>query len=110
MKTNSFDVTIILVNVIPLLLFGISIFLFVKADSSKVKSKNLSLVMVGLGINLITMPMALFIGGMATDAPTSTMTDFWKGFWFIQAVPFLILLVALANWFIRRRYNYEGRE
>lgn len=58
--------------------------------------------MVSLGVNLCTIPVALFIGVMATDSPYSTELDFWGGFLFIQGIPILILLVALMWWFIRK--------
>ncbi|MFD0768994.1 hypothetical protein ACFQZ1_08775 [Bacillus sp. CGMCC 1.60114] len=83
------------------LIFGTAIFIFLMADSPKIKAKNLSFIMVGLGVNLFTSPMAFFIGGMATDPPDSTILDFWKGFFFIQAIPLLILLVAFWR-FIRK--------
>ncbi|QWG92863.1 hypothetical protein [Bacillus mycoides] len=83
------------------LIIGTAIFVMIKADSPKIKAKNLSFVMIGLGINILASPLALFIGTMATDSPRSTMLDFWKGFLFIQAIPLLILLLALVWWFIR---------
>lgn len=83
------------------LIFGTAIFIFLMADSPKIKAKNLSFIMVGLGVNLFTSPMAFFIGGMATDSPDSTILDFWKGFFFIQAIPLFILLVAFLR-FIRK--------
>ncbi|PFZ57294.1 hypothetical protein COL68_13155 [Bacillus wiedmannii] len=58
------------------LIFGTAIFLFFKSGSPKIKAKNLSLIMVCLGINLLTSPMAFFIGGMATAPPDSTALDF----------------------------------
>ncbi|PFI25185.1 hypothetical protein COI75_08825 [Bacillus cereus] len=85
-----------------LLIIGTAIFMFIMAGIRKIREKNLSFVMVGLGINLLTSPLALFIGVMATDPPDSTRLDFWKGFLFIQAIPLLILLLALAWWLIRR--------
>ncbi len=42
--------------------------------------------MIGLGINILTIPLSFFIGGMATDSPDSTRLDFWKGFFFIQKI------------------------
>ncbi|MGG0239197.1 hypothetical protein [Bacillus rhizoplanae] len=83
------------------LIFGTAIFLFFKSDSPKIKAKNLSFIMVGLGVNLFTSPVAVFIGGMATAPPDSTELDFLKGFLFIQAIPLLILLVAFWR-FIRK--------
>ncbi|UNP84840.1 hypothetical protein [Bacillus mycoides] len=88
--------------VILFLIFGTAIFLFFLSGSSKIKAKNLSLIMVCLGINLLTSPMAFFIGGMATAPPDSTTLDFLGGFLFIQGIPLLLLLVALIWWFIRK--------
>ncbi len=76
--------------------------MFIMARLRKVKGKNLSFVLVGLGINLLASPLTLFIGVMETDPPDSTRLDFWNGFLFIQAIPLLILLLALAWWLIRR--------
>ncbi|MGA4501429.1 hypothetical protein ACPC0Q_28295 [Bacillus bombysepticus] len=88
---------------VPLfLIFGTAIFFFFLSSSSKIKAKNLSLIMVCLGINLLTSPVALFIGVMATDSPYSTVLDFWGGFLFIQGIPLLLLLVALIWWFIQK--------
>lgn len=83
------------------LILGIAIFLFIMAGSRKIRNKNLSFVMIGLGINILTSPVALFIGGMATDSPYSTVFDFWKGFLFIQGIPLFLLLIAFIWWFIR---------
>ncbi|OXB98642.1 hypothetical protein FHE73_13890 [Bacillus thuringiensis] len=60
------------------LIFGTAIFLFFLSGSSKIKAKNLSLIMICLRINLLTSPMALFIGVMATDSPYSTTLDFFE--------------------------------
>ncbi|WP_265622186.1 hypothetical protein [Bacillus paramycoides] len=46
--------------------------------------------------------MAFFIGGMATAPPDSTELDFLKGFFFIQAIPLLILIIGILKWFIDR--------
>ncbi|MDA2549733.1 hypothetical protein PDQ03_26770 [Bacillus cereus] len=81
---------------------GIAVFSFFNSDSPKTKDKNLIFIMVSLGANLLTSPVALFIGVMATDSPYSTVLDFWGGFLFIQGIPLLILLVALIWWFIRK--------
>ncbi|EJQ38315.1 hypothetical protein IEE_05087 [Bacillus cereus BAG5X1-1] len=88
--------------VILLFIIGIAIFEFFKSDSPKTKDKNLIFIMGSLGVNLCTIPVAFFIGVMATDSPDSTELDFWGGFLFIQAIPLLILLVALIWWFIRK--------
>ncbi|MEB9862206.1 hypothetical protein COJ38_22005 [Bacillus cereus] len=100
---------------VPLfLIFGTAIFFFFLSSSSKIKAKNLSLIMVCLGINLLTSPVALFIGGIAdyagvvanygayvagdsTTAPplVSRVLYFSGGFLFIQGIPLLILIVAL---------------
>ncbi len=76
----------------------------------KNKNKNLLLLIyLSLGLNLITAPLALFIGGMATDPPDSTQLDFLKGFLFIQAIPLFILFIFLAWYSIRKsKYAYGG--
>lgn len=79
---------------------GMAVFSFFNSDSPKTKDKNLTFIMVSLGVNLCAIPVALFIGVMATDSPYSTELNFWGGFLFIQAIPLLILLVALIWWFI----------
>ncbi|PGZ97433.1 hypothetical protein COE51_14135 [Bacillus pseudomycoides] len=89
----------------PFLIIGTAIFLFIMAVSQIQKiwdDLNLLFVMVGLGINILAIPFAVFIGGMATDSPDSTRLDFCKGFLFIQGIPLIILLLALVWWFIRR--------
>lgn len=84
------------------LIIGTALFLFIMAALPKIRNKNLSFIMVGLGINILAIPLSFFIGGMATDSPDRTMLDFWKGFFFIQAIPLPILLLALVWWFIRK--------
>nr|WP_234392485.1 hypothetical protein [Bacillus toyonensis] len=54
-------------------------------------------------INILVIPLSYFIGGMATASPGSTMHDFWKVFFFIQVIPFSLLLLSLVWWFIRRK-------
>ncbi|MCQ6525082.1 MULTISPECIES: hypothetical protein [Bacillus] len=83
------------------LILGIAVFLFIMAGSRKIRNKNLSFVLITLGINILGSPMALFIGGMATDSPYSTALDFWKGFFFIQGIPLFLLLIAFVWWLIR---------
>ncbi|PED17385.1 DUF6843 domain-containing protein [Bacillus toyonensis] len=76
----------------------------------KNKNKNLLvLIYLSLGLNLITAPIALFIGGMTTDPPGSTELDFLKGFLFIQAIPLFLLFIFLAWYFIHKsKYTYAG--
>lgn len=88
--------------VILFFLIGTGIFVIIKSDSPKIRKKNLSFVMVSLGINILAIPMAFFVGGMATAAPDSTELDFWGGFLIVQGIPLLILLVALVLWLIRK--------
>lgn len=79
-------------------------------EAPKNRNKNLMLLIyLSLGLNLITAPIALFIGGMATDPPDSTQLDFLKGFLFIQAIPLFILFIFLAWYSIRMsKYAYAG--
>ncbi|MEC3249775.1 hypothetical protein P9159_24580 [Bacillus cereus] len=83
-----------------------------KVQKNKNKNKNkalLLLIYLSLGLNLITAPLALFIGGMATDPPDSTQLDFLKGFLFIQAIPLFILFIFLSWYSIRKsKYAFAG--
>ena len=96
---------VLIYNGLPLVIIAIAIGLFWAAGLPKIKSKKLSFVMIGLGLNVITTPLALFIGVMATDSPTSTIFNFWAGFLFIQGIPLLILLIGTLKWFIDRSKN-----
>ncbi|MBJ8055590.1 hypothetical protein JDS87_27650 [Bacillus cereus] len=90
--------------VTPFLIIGTAIFVFITAMSLTQNiwdDLNLLFVIVGLGINILAIPVSFFIGGMSTDAPDSTMLDFYKGFLFIQGIPLIILLLTLVWWFIR---------
>ncbi|MEK4581882.1 hypothetical protein CN675_21245 [Bacillus toyonensis] len=88
--------------VILFLIIGTAIFVIIKAYSPKIEAKNLSFIMVSLGVNLLTIPVAFFIGAMTTDSPDSTELLFWGVFLFIQGIPLLILILALIWWFIRK--------
>ncbi|MBC2683820.1 hypothetical protein HAU06_06495 [Bacillus toyonensis] len=110
---------------VPLfLIFGTAIFFFFLSSSSKIKAKNLSLIMVCLGINLLTSPVAFFIGGIANyagvvanygayvagDSATapplfSRVLYFSGGFLFIQGTPLLILIVALWKFARAKKIN-----
>ncbi|KAA0542278.1 hypothetical protein FZW96_21400 [Bacillus sp. BGMRC 2118] len=87
-------------NGLPLVIFAIAGALFWAAKLPKIKGKKLTFVMIGLGVNVATTPLALFIGIMATDSPTSTMLNFWAGFFFIQGIPLLLLVIVIVKWCI----------
>jgi phosphotransferase system glucose/maltose/N-acetylglucosamine-specific IIC component len=71
-----------------------AVFLFNKAQSIKMKNKSLSNFIFCLGLNILTAPIAFFIGGMATDSPESNYFDFFKGFLFIQMIPLILLIIS----------------
>ncbi|WP_429602724.1 hypothetical protein [Bacillus albus] len=90
------------------------------------KDKNLSLIMVCIGINLLTSPIAFFIGGIAEyasevanygayyagDSATapplvSRILYFWGGFLFIQAIPLFMLLVAFLKFIWKRKEKID---
>ncbi|MDC2866451.1 hypothetical protein [Bacillus sp. BP-3] len=91
--------------VILFFIIGTGILAIIKADSPKIRKKKLSFVIICLGINILAIPMAFFIGGMATAPPDSTELDFWEGFLFIQAIPLLILIIGILKWLIDRGKN-----
>ncbi|MFE7376502.1 hypothetical protein ACFU6E_17700 [Bacillus cereus] len=89
--------------VIMYFIIGIAVFSFFNSDSPKTKDKNLTFIMVSFGVNLVAIPVALFIGVMATDSPYSTELNFWGGFLFIQGIPLLILLAAFLKFAIAKK-------
>ncbi|GAB6767713.1 hypothetical protein BC2903_53930 [Bacillus cereus] len=52
----------------------------------------LSIFLVG-----ICLPIAFFIGAMATDSGVNITLKFWQGFLFIEGVPLLCLLLSLIK-------------
>ena len=53
-----------------------------------------SFFLISLGLNVTAIPIALFIGIMATDAPDSNSFDFLKGFLFIQGIPIILFIIS----------------
>jgi hypothetical protein len=92
---------LLIYSVILIGIIGSGIFLIIKGDSKK------SLFIICLGVNLIIIPLSLFIGGMATDAPDSDMFDFFKGFLFIQAIPLVLLLISILKILLNSRKSKE---
>lgn len=58
--------------------------------------KKYYMVLVCLLINLPFLPVSLFIGIMATDAPDSNIFDFLTGFLIVQGLPILLLIVTIV--------------
>ena len=63
----------------------------------KSKSRWDSLLPFILILNVFAVLFAVFIGGMATDSPTSSEFDFWKVFFSIEGIPLLILIIGLLK-------------
>lgn len=79
--------------VILALIIGGALFCFYIAGK-KQKNRKQFFFFISLGINLLVLPLSLFIGIMATDSGDSSL--FWDGFLFVQAIPLLILLVGIV--------------
>lgn len=92
----------ILFYAIPAIFILIGVILLKKAEKIEKKNKKLYYVFNSLGINLFAIPMSLFIGGMATDAPDSTMLDFCKGFLVVQGIPLLLLIISILKYFLKK--------
>ena len=78
----------ILFTITYLAIIGCGILCIIFGSSKK------SFLLISLGIN-IAVPIAYFIGMMATDAPTSTSVNFLKGFLFIQGIPIILFIISL---------------
>ncbi|MBT2743331.1 hypothetical protein [Bacillus sp. ISL-77] len=92
---------LIIYSVILIGIIGSGIFLIIKGDSKK------SFFLICLGVNLIIIPLSLFIGGMATDAPVSDMFDFFKGFLLVQAIPLVLLIISILRILLSSRNSKE---
>jgi hypothetical protein len=90
---------LIIYSVILIGIIGSGIFLIIKGDSK--------FFLICLGVNLIIIPLSLFIGGMATDAPDSDMFDFFKGFLFVQAIPLVLLIISILRILLSSRNSKE---
>ncbi len=70
------------------------------------KNFNILLIFFGLIVflNLIILPVSIFIGGMATDSPGSGFREFVIGFSFVQILPLVMFLVitSIIIVFLRR--------
>ncbi|MFF2753131.1 hypothetical protein ACFVR1_05170 [Psychrobacillus sp. NPDC058041] len=69
--------------------------------AKKNKDKKISFVFTSLGINMCALPLSFFIGGMATDS--GDLSLFWNGFFFVQGIPLLILLVSIFRLLIKEK-------
>ena len=78
-----------LFTIIFLAIIGCGILCIIFGSSKK------SFLLISLGINIVALPVAYFIGMMATDAPTSTSVNFLKGFLFIQGIPIILFIISL---------------
>lgn len=90
---------------ILLFIVGAAIYFFIKADAIKMKNPKLSFFLLSLAVNSIVLPLSLFIGGMATDAPDSDNLDFFRGFLFVQTVPLIMLFVSIFKLIYKRYYS-----
>ena len=46
-------------------------------------------------LNICAFPAAMFLGTMATDAPGSGLTEFSIGFFMIQGIPLILLIISI---------------
>ena len=90
---------------ILLFIVGAAIYLFIKADAIKMKNPKLSFFLLSLALNSIALPLSLFIGGMATDAPDSNNLDFLRGFLFVQAIPLIMLFISIFKLSSKKYYK-----
>ena len=79
-----------------LILFNVIIFGIIASGISLIiiGGSKKSFFLICLGVNITVIPIAVFIGIMATDAPDSNAFDFLKGFLFIQAIPIILFIIS----------------
>ena len=93
----------ILFTITYLAIIGCGILCIIFGSSKK------SFLLISLGIN-IAVPIAYFIGMMATDAPTSTSVDFLKGFLFIQGIPIILFIISSLLLLLFSSKNQSGKK
>lgn len=59
-------------------------------------------------LNICVLPGSLFMGGMATDAPGSGLTEFFIGFFLIQGIPLIILIISVVCMVRYERNNQKA--
>jgi hypothetical protein len=87
-----------LFNGLVLVIIALAIGLFWMSGLPRIKNNKLSFLMCCLGLNVLATPLSIFIGVMATDAPSSTIFNFWMGFLFVQSIPIFILMIGILKW------------
>ncbi|PEJ59234.1 MULTISPECIES: hypothetical protein [unclassified Bacillus (in: firmicutes)] len=88
---------------IPAIFILSGVNLFRKAEKIEKKNKKLYFFFISLAINVFAIPLSLFIGGMATDAPDSTILDFCKGFLVVQGIPLLLLVISIVLYLLNKK-------
>ncbi len=57
-------------------------------------------------LNILTIPLAYFIGSMGTDSATND-AEIWQGFLFgflfVQGIPILLLMTSIVDLILRKR-------
>lgn len=91
--------------VIPIAIFLVLIIWVCKGfkknvDSQDEKMATYAQLAISFVLVIILFPIAIFIGGMATDNDPTTIA-FLSGFCFIEGLPLLSLLLALIKFVIR---------
>ncbi|RHW35831.1 hypothetical protein D1B33_12060 [Lysinibacillus yapensis] len=63
---------------------------------------------ISILINMLTLPLAFFIGVMATDSPDSGMKEMILAFLFVQGIPLLLFAGSLFLFISRIRENRKN--
>lgn len=93
----------IIIYGVVIIIIVFAILLLMKAEATRTKNIYLSFLYLSLGVNVIALPISLFIGGMATDSPDSDSFNFISGFLFVQTIPFIMLFISILKIFMNKR-------
>ncbi|MBT2730672.1 hypothetical protein J7E63_28065 [Bacillus sp. ISL-75] len=99
---------LVLVPGIPIIIFLIFLIWICKGfktggDLQKEKGTTSKQLWISVGLVFLCLPMALIIGGMATDSPSSTVVQFWEAFFAIEGLPLLCLLLTICKRIIQHK-------
>lgn len=95
---------------IALLILGLILFIFLKKRSGSKKAVGIVTLILGALLFILVLPIALFIGVMATDDPSSSWGNFWLGFFLFEAIPTLIMIIGIIILVKRKRRKKEEGE
>ena len=67
------------------------------------------IIIIGIVLFVLAFPLALLIGGFATDDPNGPWWAFFYGFFFIEAIPTLFILMGIIQMIMIKKKIQPGK-